>query len=102
MITLNNDKIEPVKILLSSTTEDLRYARTRLREGMVTDCPEIKLICYEDEAHKYPGINIQEACLKLVEECQAIILLMDRKYGARYQKTPKISILMRNFSKVKN
>ena len=82
-----------MKIFLSSTVEGLRDTRITLVENIQKYCKEdIIVVCYEKDGKRFPRVEPEETCLKLVRECQALLLLVDQYYGTPSKSDPSVSI----------
>ena len=82
-----------MKVFLASVVEGLRDAPLSLLERLEKACRErIKLVSYEKDRHRYPGLNPEETCLALVRECEVLILLLDQYYGSPCKAVPGISV----------
>lgn len=80
-------------VFLSSTTKDLRDARKYLRNNLEPTCQNrINLCCFENDSCKKPHLSMQDACLSLVQDCEAIIIIIDWDYGTEFEKNREISI----------
>lgn len=82
-----------MKVFLSSTVRDLRDARAFLIEKMKQKCHnDIDLIHYEGDITSKPELDSEKACLSLVKDCKAFIILFDQYYGGNSKTHPGISI----------
>jgi len=88
-----------LKVFLSSTVDDLRDARNFFREQI--QISNVELVCYEDHVSDNPGEDLQDLSLRLVRECGAIIMLLDRCYGTKYHRKPFLSITHAEFREAK-
>jgi hypothetical protein len=52
----------------------------------------VSLVCYERGKSAYPGLSPEETCLRLVRDCDALIVLIDQYYGRLCNRHPEISI----------
>lgn len=82
-----------MNIFLSSAVEGLGDARLSLIERLSARSDgRLSIVCYETHRHLYPTLTPEETCLRLVRDCEALIVLIDQYYGMEFTRDPTISI----------
>jgi hypothetical protein len=80
-------------VFLCSAVDGLRDTRMTFLENLERRCThKITLVSYEKDSRRYPTLSPEDICIRLVQECNALIVVIDQFYGTRLKKNPNISI----------